>query len=91
MALSSELERRYANTRKAMAEHDLDALIVSGTEYTGFEGSVTYMSGFQIVHRYAYVIVPAALKVLVGFGGGLDRKRFLLQLEATIRMEHDFA
>ena len=30
MDLTSELERRYANTRAAMAEHDLDALIVSG-------------------------------------------------------------
>jgi len=42
-----------------MAEHALDALVVSGSEYTGFEGAVTYMSGFQIVHRYAYVVVPA--------------------------------
>jgi Xaa-Pro dipeptidase len=59
MDLAAELERRYANTRAAMAQHDLDALIVSGSEYTGFEGGVTYLSGFQIVHRYAYVIVPA--------------------------------
>ena len=42
-----------------MAAHDLDALIVSGSEYSGFEGAVTYLSGFQIVHRYAYVVVPA--------------------------------
>jgi Xaa-Pro aminopeptidase len=41
-----------------MAEHGLDALVVSGSEYTGFEGAVTYLSGFQIVHRYAYVVVP---------------------------------
>ena len=67
MGLSSELERRYANTRAAMAEHDLDALIVSGTEYTGFEGSVTYLSGFQIVHRYAYVVVPADGDPLIVF------------------------
>ena len=53
-----ELQQRYANVRAAMAEHDLDALIVSGSEYTGFEGAVTYLSGFQIVHRYAYVVVP---------------------------------
>ncbi|MFO7571573.1 MAG: M24 family metallopeptidase [Gaiellaceae bacterium] len=59
MALSPELERRYANVRAAMAEHDLDALVVSGSEYSGFEGAVTYLSGFQIVHRYAYVVVPA--------------------------------
>ena len=55
----AELERRYANVRAAMAEHDLDALVVSGSEYSGFEGAVTYLSGFQIVHRYAYVVVPA--------------------------------
>jgi Xaa-Pro aminopeptidase len=59
MALSAELERRYANVRAAMAEHDLDALVVSGSEYSGFEGAVTYLSNFQIVHRYAYVVVPA--------------------------------
>jgi Xaa-Pro aminopeptidase len=41
-----------------MAEHDVEALIVSGSEYSGFEGAVTYMSGFQIVHRYAYVVLP---------------------------------
>ena len=59
MELNAELDRRFANVRAAMAAHDLDALIVSGSEYTGFEGSVTYLSGFQIVHRYAYVVVPA--------------------------------
>jgi len=59
-ALSAELERRHANVRAAMAAHDLDALIVSGSEYSGFEGAVTYLSGFQIVHRYGYVVVPAA-------------------------------
>ena len=49
----------YANVRAAMAEHALDGLVVAGSEYSGFEGAVTYMSGFQIVHRYAYVVVPA--------------------------------
>jgi Xaa-Pro dipeptidase len=58
-AVNAELERRYANVRAAMAENDLDVLVVSGSEYTGFEGAVTYLSGFQIVHRYAYVVVPA--------------------------------
>jgi Xaa-Pro aminopeptidase len=56
--VDTELERRYANVRAAMGEHGLDALVVSGNEYTGFEGAVTYLSGFQIVHRYAYVVVP---------------------------------
>jgi Xaa-Pro aminopeptidase len=50
-----------------MAAHDLDALVVSGSEYTGFEGAVTYLSGFQIVHRYAYVVVPLEGDPLVVF------------------------
>src|SRR4029078_1027487 len=37
---------------------ELDAALVCGSEYTGFEGAVTYLSGFQIVHRYAYVVLP---------------------------------
>ena len=53
-----EIDRRYANVRAAMDAADLDAVIVCGSEYTGFEGSVTYMSGFVIVHRYAYVLLP---------------------------------
>jgi Xaa-Pro aminopeptidase len=57
--LTTELDRRYANVRSAMAEHELDALVVSGSEYSGFEGAVTYLTGFQIVHRYAYTVVPA--------------------------------
>jgi Xaa-Pro aminopeptidase len=67
MDLSAELERRYANVRAAMAEHELDALVVSGSEYSGFEGAVTYLSGFQIVHRYAYVVIPADDEPVVVF------------------------
>ena len=54
----AEIERRYTLVRDAMARDGLDAVIVSGNEYTGFEGAVTYMSGFVIVHRYAYVLLP---------------------------------
>jgi Xaa-Pro aminopeptidase len=54
----AEIERRYAKVREAMARDGLDAVIVSGNEYSGFEGAVTYMSGFVIVHRYAYVLLP---------------------------------
>ena len=56
--VKTEIDRRYANVRAAMARDGLDAVIVSGNEYTGFEGAVTYMSGFVIVHRYAYVLLP---------------------------------
>jgi Xaa-Pro dipeptidase len=53
-----EMTRRYANVRAALARDGLDAAIVCGSEYTGFEGAVTYVSGFTIVHRYAYVLLP---------------------------------
>jgi hypothetical protein len=53
-----EVTRRYSNIREALARDGLDAVIACGTEYTGFEGAVTYMSGFTIVHRYAYVLLP---------------------------------
>jgi Xaa-Pro dipeptidase len=53
-----ELSRRLANTRAAAERAGLDAVVVAGSEYTGFEGAVTYLSGFTIVHRYAYVLVP---------------------------------
>jgi len=59
VAAPDEIEQRYANARAALSEHGLDALLVCGNEYTGFEGAVRYLSGFQIVHRYAYVLIPA--------------------------------
>jgi Xaa-Pro dipeptidase len=65
--VNAELERRHVNVRAAMAEHHLDALVVAGSEYSGFEGAVTYLSGFQIVHRYAYVVVPADGDALIVF------------------------
>ncbi len=54
----TEIDRRYVKVRAAMEEADVTALIVCGSEYTGFEGAVRYLSGFRIVHRYAYVLVP---------------------------------
>jgi Xaa-Pro aminopeptidase len=53
-----ELERRYGAVRAALAADGLDAALVCGSEYTGFEGAVAYLSGFVIVHRYAYVLLP---------------------------------
>jgi Xaa-Pro aminopeptidase len=54
----AEIDRRYGRIRDAMERHDVDAVVVAGSEYTGFEGAVRYVSGFQIVHRYAYVVLP---------------------------------
>jgi len=59
MTPREEIDRRYEAVRAEMAAEGVDALIVSGSEYTGFDGAVAYMSGFQIVHRYAYVLVPS--------------------------------
>jgi Xaa-Pro aminopeptidase len=56
--VSADVERRYRNVREALARNDLDAAVVAGSEYSGFEGAVTYLSGFVIVHRYAYVFLP---------------------------------
>jgi Xaa-Pro aminopeptidase len=43
-----------------MHKANLDALLVCGNQYAGFEGAVFYMSGFEIVHRYVYVLFPLA-------------------------------
>jgi len=58
MPTQKEIERRYANIRAAMAAHNVDALIVCGNQYAGFEGAIRYVSGFEIVHRYVYVLLP---------------------------------
>src|SRR5215510_5561338 len=55
---SGELQRRYKNIRSAMVKENIDALIVCGSEYTGFEGAIRYVSDFEIVHRYVYVLIP---------------------------------
>ena len=41
-----------------MQQDSLDALIVCGNQYAGFEGAVLYTSGFEIVHRHVYVLIP---------------------------------
>src|SRR5690349_9262773 len=41
-----------------MQKEGVDALIVCVNQYAGFEGAVFYMSGFEIVHRYVYVVIP---------------------------------
>jgi len=64
-----EIERRYTAVRAAMDEHGVDAVLVCGSEYTGFEGAVTYMSGFVIVHRYAYVLLPREGEPSIVFPG----------------------
>jgi Xaa-Pro aminopeptidase len=54
----NEINRRYKNIRARMAADNLDALIICGNQYAGFEGAVFYTSGFEIVHRYVYVLLP---------------------------------
>jgi Xaa-Pro dipeptidase len=54
----TEIDRRYKNIRSSMERYGLDALIICGNQYAGFEGAVFYVSGFEIVHRYLYVVLP---------------------------------
>ena len=58
MLSPAEIQRRYTNIRAKMGVHGIDALIVCGNQYAGFEGAVFYASGFEIVHRYVYVLIP---------------------------------
>jgi Xaa-Pro dipeptidase len=56
---AQEFDRRHERIREAARAADLDAVVVAGSEYTGFEGAVFYLSGFRILHRYAYVLLPS--------------------------------
>jgi Xaa-Pro dipeptidase len=67
MPSQTEIERRYKNLRQAMQRDSLDAVIVCGNQYAGFEGAVRYLSGFEIVHRYAYVVFPLKGEITLVF------------------------
>ena len=56
---TQEIARRHAKIRETLASQGIDALAVAGTEYTGFEGGIRWVSGFRMVHRYAYGLIPA--------------------------------
>lgn len=58
MPSKNEIQRRYANIRRALERDGMDALLVCGNQYAGFEGAVLYVSGFEIVHRYVCVLLP---------------------------------
>lgn len=58
MSSPAEISRRYESLRQALHRAEADALLVCGNQYAGFEGAVRYLSGFEIVHRYAYVLIP---------------------------------
>ena len=58
MPSQNEIQRRYSNVRSRMETEGIDALLVCGNQYAGFEGAVLYLSGFEIVHRYVYVLFP---------------------------------
>ena len=47
----AEIDRRYANTRKAMAEHGIDYLVVSGSEYSIYDLGTrrgTFLNGERV-------------------------------------------
>ncbi len=55
---ATEIARRNKLAREVMERERVDALLICGNEYTGFEGAVRYISGFEIVHRYVYALLP---------------------------------
>ncbi len=59
MVSQREIDRRYRVIREAMRREEVPALLVCGNQYSGFEGALRYLSGFEIVHRYAYLLLPA--------------------------------
>ena len=65
----SEFAARHDWVRTAAQEAGLDAVLVAGSEYTGFEGAVRYVSGFRILHRYAYVVLPVEGEPTIVFPG----------------------
>jgi Xaa-Pro aminopeptidase len=67
MTSQAEIERRYEKVREAAAADGLDAVVVAGSEYTGFEGAIRYLSGFRILHRYAYVVLPVEGEPVIVF------------------------
>ena len=67
MPSQQEIERRFKNIRAAMEREHCDALIVCGNQYAGFEGAVRYTSGFEIVHRYVYVLIPLSADPVLVF------------------------
>ncbi|MGV1047228.1 MAG: M24 family metallopeptidase [Solirubrobacterales bacterium] len=54
----AEVQQRLDRIRAAAEADGLDAVLVCASEYTGFEGAMFYVSGFRILHRYAYVLLP---------------------------------
>jgi Xaa-Pro dipeptidase len=54
----AEAPQRWRRIREAAERDGLDAVLVGATEYTGYEGAMFYLSGFRILHRYAYVLLP---------------------------------
>jgi Xaa-Pro aminopeptidase len=86
--LTNEVERRYASVRAQLEREGVDALVVSGSEYTGFDGAVAYLSGFGIVHRYAYVLLPLEGEPALVFP---SEARFVGEHEAAWVEERVFA
>lgn len=79
-----EIPYGYTWTYKQVSEHVADPASNPRTV-----GAVVGQNPLPIVvpcHR-----VIGADGTLVGFGGGLDNKRILLELEARVRIQHEFA
>jgi len=47
----TERDRRWGLLNKAMAEHDLDALIFCANDYRGHKGSLRYVADYNLCHK----------------------------------------
>src|SRR5436309_1439308 len=66
-----------------MEREALDALIVCGNQYAGFEGAVLYTSGFEIVHRYVYVLIQLEGEPTLVFARGAGPRMMNILLSGT--------
>lgn len=58
MPTQTEIDRRYHNLRNSIASEGINCLLVCGSQCSGFEGAVRYVSGCEIVYSYAYAVLP---------------------------------
>ena len=54
---TDERDRRWALLDKAMAEHDLDALVFAANDYRGHKGSLRYVADYNLCHKYGNAVM----------------------------------
>ena len=55
-ASAAERERRAAALQGLLAELELDALVLAGTDYRGHKGTLRWVADYNLVHRYGFAV-----------------------------------